>query len=555
MDYGIYINNYSGNNVNVAVLDCGVREEVVECKKHYKVSNDVVKEYDGLTHELDFHGTYCAQEIIKKAPKACIYDFNVSDEDNIINEKRIINALEFIINQNIDIVSISMKLLFFSEELNKIITKMHEEGIFVLASSDTNVSYPADLKYVLAIQSKFGDEKIIHINNKTICIEHGEYLYSIGDKTVELEPSSSLACAYYAGILALVIEGNMLLGFNAICDKLGFFNFEKEKHEENLFDVYDNTVIIDTSHSPQWYISNYRFFDDKIIGFYDFKNYCFVSRKNEVVDLCTIENIIEINYEHIVKKPMADQNRFQNIPYRLLGDFVYHEKKIKMSQYIIPDVDFIKYINKPIIYIAGFACGIQKFEILLELYKQFEAEGVHCSAMTSNAIGSIMGMNTFEYPKEVSYPQIVYQINETLDYISQKDEANMILVDIPGGITNLNWHNTFNFGMLFKAFVIAADPDFVIIMLNEGIDWNNLKKEIDQIKLNNIPNIIFCVSEYQFDLATAESEAGIQVIKSSKLRNEEFYEMAKRELIDYKVFRYCELKNGMMLKYILSLYS
>lgn len=32
----------------------------------------------------------------------------------------------------------------------------------------------------------------------------------------------------------------------------------------------------------------------------------------------------------------------------------------------------------------------------------------------------------------------------------------------------------------------------------------------------NVPNVIFCISEYEFDNITIESEAGVQLIKSSK---------------------------------------
>lgn len=140
--------------------------------------------------------------------------------------------------------------------------------------------------------------------------------------------------------------------------------------------------------------------------------------------------------------------------------------------------------------------------------------------MTSNPLGYIMGMSTYEYPKEITYPRIVYQLNEAMDDISYEDEIDMLIVDIPGGISKLNWHNQYNFGMLFNAFLIAADADVIIIMLNRGITWENIRKEAEQLKLKNIPYIIFCVSEYMNDSATVESEQGVQLIKNSEADSE-----------------------------------
>ena len=556
MNYEFYINNYSGNCVNIAVIDCGIVEKIVKCKKHYMISDDeAIQEIKEPNELVDYHGTYCAQEIKKVAKNATIYDFNVADEKHIITEKRIIKALEYILSQDIDIVSISMKLDFFSEQLLNVVEEAYKKGVFILAASDNVVSYPADLEYVLRVKSNPINEEIMHVNKKTVCIGKSEYTYNIGNKVINLEPSSSLACAYYAGVLALIIEGNVLLSFEQICDKLEFFNFQYEEIPNKTIVIDQNTAIIDTSHEPTWYISHKQLLDSNIIGFFDVYKECFVSYDNSAVNMDEIEHIIEINFEHYEKQSMANQTRFKKIPYCLLGNFGDSEHVINCNEYDSPDVEFIKYIEKPIIYIAGFACGTQKYETLIQLYKQFTDLGVRCGTMTNNPLGYIMGMSAYEYPKEIIYPKIVYQLNETMDCISRKGEIDMVLVDIPGGITKLNWHNEYNFGMLFKAFLMAADADIVIIMLNQGIIWDDIKRETQQITSNNVPNIIFCISEFVFDMSTVESETGVQLTKTSESDNEQFYQEALEQLPEYKVFRYQDLLDGNMVKYILSLYQ
>lgn len=557
MNYDFYLKNYSGKCVNIAVIDGGINGDIVSCKKHYVVNKDVkIMEINESRGVKDFHGTYCAQEIKKVANDATIYDFNVTDENYSVTEAGMISALEYISTKNmeIDIISISMKLESFSERLVDVIKKLHDKGIFILASSDNMISYPADFEHVLAIQSKQCNEhNIIHINSKTICIEKKEYVYTVSAKKIVMESSSSLACAHYAGILALVIEGNILASFQQICDKLNIFNYEHKRVERRV--IKQNTAVIDSSHNIEWYKLHKQLLNKKIIGTYDIVTNKFVSVDNRILEEKSVENIIEINSEHYVKNMMSNQERFNKIPFQLLGKFDTNEKMIELKHFDEYNYDYIKYIKKPIIYIAGFVSGTQKYEVLIHLYEQLMMQSVNCAAMTCNPLGYVMGIETYEHPENITYPHIVYQLNAVMDENSYNDDVDMLLVDIPGGITKLNWHNKYNFGMLFNAFLLAADADAVIIMLNRGIVWDSVKKEVEQIKLKNVPHIIFCISEFMFDSDTVESEQGLQLISNNEVDNEDFYQEALKQLTGYKVFRYKELVDGSMVNYILSLYQ
>ena len=557
MNYDFYLKNYSGKCVNIAVIDGGINGDIVSCKKHYVVNKDVkIMEINESRGVKDFHGTYCAQEIKKVANDVTIYDFNVTDENYSVTEAGMISALEYISTKNIgiDIISISMKLESFSERLVDVIKKLHDKGIFILASSDDMISYPADFEHVLAIQGKQCNEhNIIHINSKTICVEKKEYVYTVSDKEIVMESCSSLACAHYAGILALVIEGNILASFQQICNKLNIFNYEHKRVERSV--IKQNTVVIDSGRNIEWYKLHKQLLNKKIIGIYDIVTNKFVSMDNRILEEKSVENIIEINSEHYVKNMMSNQKRFHKIPFQLLGKFDTNEKLIELKHFDEYNYDYIKYIKKPIIYIAGFVSGTQKYEVLIHLYEQLMMQSVNCAAMTCNPLGYVMGIATYEHPENITYPHIVYQLNAVMDENSYNDDVDILLVDIPGGITKLNWHNKYNFGMLFNAFLLAADADVVIIMLNRGIVWDSVKKEVEQIKLKNVPHIIFCISEFMFDSDTVESEQGLQLISNNEVDNENFYQEALKQLIGYKVFRYKELVDGSMVNYILSLYQ
>lgn len=556
MNYEFYKENYSGKNIKIAVIDAGVIDEVVNCADHYRVDNDGIVSKSSNLNLLDLHGTYCAQEITKIAYNANIYDINVADEKHFISEKKLIAALKYAVQLRVDIISISMKLVGFSEELSTVVEEIYKAGIFIVASSDGNVAYPADFKYVISVKSDTTrKDQIIHLSKKSVSIGKSDYTYVINNKTIKLEPSGSLACAYYAGILALVLEGCILASFNNICEKLDFFNYIDIKPIEHKKFIEKNTVVIDTSHNIKFYKNFRNLIIDEVIGFYDTKQECFLSLDDEIIDYKEIEHIVEINSESFIKQPIASQAKFKGIPYELIGDFIGINSKGKMSEFEIPETEFIKYINQPVIYIASFSNGSQKFETLANIKKQFNTLDVNTSAITCNPVGSIFGFSTYMYPREITFPSIVYKLNETLSVTSQNQKTDILIADIPGGITKLNWHNENNFGMLFKAFLMAADADIIIIMLNEGVLWEDIKKEVQSIELMGVPNIIFCVSELAFDMSTAESETGIQMFNNGIERNNLFYLEALNHLSKYKVFSYNEMQEGKLVEYIISLYQ
>lgn len=111
---------------------------------------------------------------------------------------------------------------------------------------------------------------------------------------------------------------------------------------------------------------------------------------NRILEEKSVENIIEINSEHYVKKMMSNQERFNKIPFQLLGKFDTNDKMIELKHFDEYNYDYIKYIKKPIIYIAGFVSGTQKYEVLIHLYEQLMMQSVNCAAMTCNTLGYVI---------------------------------------------------------------------------------------------------------------------------------------------------------------------
>lgn len=557
MNYIFYKEHYTGKNIRVALIDTGVVDDKLKCEQHILVNEDEAITYQNNEVKIeDLHGSFCAQEIYMSAKEVGIIDLNVADSQHLINEKRIIKALEIALVMNVDIINLSMKLNTCSQELFDIIEKIYTAGIFLVTASDGDICYPADIRNVVCVRSNVFADDIYHINDKCISIAKKSYEYTINNKVIDLEPSSSLACAYYSGILALVLEGSTLLTFRQVCDKLGLFTYELLKKEnDQRFSVENNTIILDTSNDISFYRRYKYLLNENVIGVYNIHDCKFTDFDGAELNQNQVNQILEINSEMYTKQVIASQEKFNGKSYNLLGNYVEKDKKIKLSSYVSPEIEFIRYINKPIIYITGFSYGTEKFNTQLQMHMQLVDKGIQPTSITSNAMGKVFGFMTYEYPDTISYPQIVYSINNTLTLADEKEDTDIIIANIPGGLAKLNWHNENNYGALFNGFVAAGDADIVIIMLNEGLLWEEVIKEAQKLKLLGITNIIFCISELAFDMSTAESSSGIQTVLNDKEKNNKFYKNAVKKLEGYKVFNSEDICNGTMIDYILELYN
>lgn len=96
--------------------------------------------------------------------------------------------------------------------------------------------------------------------------------------------------------------------------------------------------------------------------------------------------------------------------------------------------------------------------------------------------------------------------------MSERKESDIIVANIAGGFTELNTHNRNNFGALFSAYLKAADIDILILTINLGLDLEKVKKEVEKLKLQNIPYVVLIATEYQYDDTMMESFMGVKSI-------------------------------------------
>ena len=93
------------------------------------------------------HGTACAGIIRKKTPDAALYSVRIFDESLIADERALIAAIQWCIDNKIDVVNLSLGTtdVTFKEALQKVCRKAVDAGVILVAaeSNDGLESYPA----------------------------------------------------------------------------------------------------------------------------------------------------------------------------------------------------------------------------------------------------------------------------------------------------------------------------------------------------------------------------------------------------------------------------
>lgn len=205
-----------GENVKIAVLDSGVNANHQDLSENIKEGYDFIQNKVGVSDDCG-HGTWIAGIIGASdnnigicgiVPKADIYPLKVLDDQGRGKIKNVVNAINWCIQEDIDVVNISFSTKKDDENLKKVVEEAVKKGIIVVASYDNQEnknSYPAQYENVIGV--KLG-KKIDKVYTKEgICYAPGCGVTTTdrggGYEKVE---GNSIATAYVTGNVALVVS-------------------------------------------------------------------------------------------------------------------------------------------------------------------------------------------------------------------------------------------------------------------------------------------------------------------------------------------------------------
>jgi len=156
-------------NINVAILDSGCSFETFE---KFKITidenqNPVFEKQDKLNFT---HGDVIANII--KQEGVNIYDIQVFDEKLSTSPLHIFYALEYLLDKEIDVISMSLGLTSNYKEIQEVCEKLQKKGVTIVASyprRSTTHTYPSSYDGVIKVTSEgmCEDDKVVSLDEKS----------------------------------------------------------------------------------------------------------------------------------------------------------------------------------------------------------------------------------------------------------------------------------------------------------------------------------------------------------------------------------------------------
>lgn len=274
-------NEYRGSGIKVAVIDSGIDVHNDLNTNGWIDFSDTVKGYkpvDNSGHGTEVAGIIAARNngigTIGIAYDAEIYSVKILDSSNRSKVSSVIKAIEWCINNDIDVINMSFGLNEDSGILHEYIKKAADNDITIVAAAGNNnqVQYPAKYDEVISVGGIDKDLNIASYSPNGNCVDvfaPSEMAQTTGYVgTYAISNGTSIAAAHVTGIVASLKSKNSSLTCNhikkilsesAVCinkdnDIYGLvnyqnainlcddFNIDTANCEENNFDVDFNSI-------------------------------------------------------------------------------------------------------------------------------------------------------------------------------------------------------------------------------------------------------------------------------------------------------------------------
>lgn len=210
-----------GEGIKIAVIDSGK-------STHFETINNTAgaANFSKSPHltDLNGHSSFVAgiiaaeknnQGIIGVAPKAKLYFGKAMDDAGIGEPSALVKAINWAIQQKVDIMSISAGMFFDFKPLKKIIKKAHKRNIIICAAvGNTNkrhydVAFPARYPEVIGVAAYDRRHKVAKFSSRGTNVSFampGVNIYSthLNNQFCKLS-GTSMACPIMTGICALIL--------------------------------------------------------------------------------------------------------------------------------------------------------------------------------------------------------------------------------------------------------------------------------------------------------------------------------------------------------------
>lgn len=211
------------NKVKVAIIDSGIDfiDDVdVKERKNFIPGDENIS---ALYEDSSGHGTSVAGIIAAKDDDEGIsgvndevelYSARVLDANNSAPVSRVIEAVQWAMEKDVDIINMSLGTKQYSSALRKVLQQAHKQGILIIASAGNggSVEYPAAFDEVMAIGS-VGADGIVSEDSSTgteiDVVAPGEQISSTGAfDGIMISGGTSMAAPHVTGIASVLLAKN-----------------------------------------------------------------------------------------------------------------------------------------------------------------------------------------------------------------------------------------------------------------------------------------------------------------------------------------------------------
>ena len=217
------LNKYDGKRVKVAVFDTGISNH-----EDLKISGGVsFVDYTSSYSDDNGHGTHVAGTIaannnklgvVGVAPNAEIYAVKILNKNGGGNYSNIIAALEWAINNNIDIINMSLGGSVYSMALHEAVQRAAGAGIIIVAAAGNNgegadtMTYPAKYPEVVSVGAVSENYKAAGFSSRgselDIVAPGTAVLSTLNDGSYAALSGTSMAAPHVAGALTALKSKN-----------------------------------------------------------------------------------------------------------------------------------------------------------------------------------------------------------------------------------------------------------------------------------------------------------------------------------------------------------
>lgn len=232
IDYGVKLieaekqwKETKGSGINVAILDTGIDYNHIDLKDRVKGGINFTTPDKNDYMDRQGHGTHCAgivaasinnYGIIGVAPEANLYAVKVLNDQGMGSLNWMIKGIEWCIENNIHVISMSLGSNVPNSSLHNVIKKAYKKGIIMIAAAgnDANgmvdtVDYPAKYPEVIAVAAIDPNEQLGKFSSRGTDVEVAaagvEVISTYLNNSYAKLSGTSMACPHIAGAVAILL--------------------------------------------------------------------------------------------------------------------------------------------------------------------------------------------------------------------------------------------------------------------------------------------------------------------------------------------------------------